>query len=67
MTPARKEALQWFYDNPETPAAVGCAPTHAMVGRMYQDGQVAMTAIEGWEIGYTLTDKGRRMLHGDPS
>ena len=65
MTPARKAALQWFFDLGEvgpSEMADPSAPTYAMHQRMAAHGQ-----IEGFfgatEIKFRLTDKGRRDLH----
>jgi hypothetical protein len=60
MTPARKAALQWFYDRGAVPAPLGRegAPTVYLFSLMKRDMQVCQTP-EGW----TLTDKGRRDLH----
>jgi hypothetical protein len=62
MTPARKAALQWFYDRGVVARPCNCstAPTGPMVLKMLGDEQLQWTLD-----GYSLTDKGRRMLHGD--
>jgi hypothetical protein len=65
MTPARKAALQWFHDRGEVRGydlwKCDDAPSGMMVKRMQDDGQ--LQRISG--KGFSLTDKGRRMLHGD--
>jgi hypothetical protein len=61
MTPARKAALEWFYDRGAVPAPYSShegRPSDPMFQRMLRSEQVTMTP-EGW----TLTDKGRRDLH----
>lgn len=74
MTPARKAALQWFYDRGEVPSPhprlwlVGGegVPSHDMVLRMKKEGQVEATCNPpDMRLFLRLTDKGRRMLHGD--
>lgn len=63
MTPARKRALQWFHDRGEVRGLwdYDGAPSAVMVSKMRQDGQL----IGGPGRAYSLTDKGRRALHGD--
>jgi ribosomal protein S19E (S16A) len=61
MTPARKAALQWFYDRGAVPALQlydAGSPSDRVFSQMQREGQIKHTA-EGW----TLTDKGRRDLH----
>ena len=68
MTQARKKALQWFYDRGEVHAAGSMwlfEPTINIIGRMVRDGQLQKQEISPWAAVYKLTDKGRRMLHGD--
>jgi hypothetical protein len=62
MTPARKAALQWFYDRGAVPQPFSLPDwlTERMFRSMISQGQVSL-GREGW----ILTDKGRRMLHGD--
>ena len=67
MTPARKRALQWFHDRGE---GLGrdidrSVISFAMQDRMYGDGQLTMRRDWPAPTTYTLTDKGRRVLHGD--
>jgi len=63
MTPARKAALQWFYERGAILdlCTFDSPPSAAMMDRMFEDGQLAWLN----RVGYVLTDKGRRMLHGD--
>ncbi len=68
MTPARKAALQWFHDRGEVcigllPVNVG--PSDAIVAKMFKDGQLACRVGKYRRRYLSLTDKGRRMLHGD--
>lgn len=68
MTPARKKALQWFYDRGECFCSGNpwlFEPTMNVVGRMLRDGQLQKREISACVAVYSLTDKGRRMLHGD--
>ncbi len=64
MTRARKAALQWFHDRGAIDMRVGHRdePTATMVIFMVSDGHLA-----GQGGVYSLTDKGRRALHGDQS
>ena len=68
MTPARKAALQWFHDRGEV-RDLWCVldrPSMPMIDRMMADGQVEFERISPWGGGkHRITDKGRRMLHGD--
>jgi len=63
-TPARKAALQWFHDRGVVPAPLSISQpdwlTERMFRQMIRQEQVAI-AMGGW----SLTDKGRRALHGD--
>ena len=67
MTPARKSALQWFHDRGEIALhehRKDAPPTGSMILAMMREGQLQ------WRSGspdplWSLTDKGRRMLHGD--
>ena len=63
MTPARRKALQWFYDRGEVldPWDKEDGPTTAMICRMLDESQLSWRRGKG----HSLTDKGRRMLHGD--
>ena len=63
MTPARKAALQWFHDRGEIkhPWDQPGSPSYRIIMIMVQEAQIDWTA----KGGYALTDKGRRMLHGD--
>ena len=69
MTPARKAALQWFHDRGEVrltqDGRFSEEPTSNMVGRMMTEGLLERRAISPWDGLYSLTDKGRRALHGD--
>jgi ribosomal protein S19E (S16A) len=61
MTPARKAALEWFYDRGAVPAPYSShegRPSATIFRRILKSGQIRLTP-EGW----TLTDKGRRDLH----
>ena len=64
MTPARKAALQWFHDRGVVPEPLSILQpdwlTERMFRQMIRQEQVAI-AMGGW----SLTDKGRRALHGD--
>jgi len=67
MTPKRKKALQWFMDQGE----IECRKAHEeapftihMTRRMLDDLQIRGDERRGtWY--FTVTDKGRQMLHGD--
>lgn len=61
MTPARKAALQWFYDRGAVINALGKkdAPSASMMNQMENDGQLQLS-LEGW----VLTDKGKQDLWG---
>jgi hypothetical protein len=63
MTPARKAALEWFYDRGETRLSRHNAdqPSGQMILAMIREGQLEWR-VAGAPI-YTLTDKGRRDLH----
>ena len=62
MTPARKAALQWFHDRGAVAKFTHSdpPPSYSMMRTMITSGQL----IEGGS-GLTLTDAGRRALHGD--
>ena len=68
-TPARKAALQWFHDRGDVrltqDGRFSEEPTSNMVGRMMTEGLLERRAISPWDGLYSLTDKGRRALHGD--
>lgn len=68
MTPKRKASLQFFHDRGEVESVeLGSAPvTYTMASKMLADGllQCRPHPTQWWVI-YTLTDKGRRALHGD--
>jgi len=63
MTPERKRALQWFHDRGDVTSFRDAPFTFQMVMNMERDGQVEWRQ-PGNPI-WSLTDKGRRMLHGD--
>ena len=69
MTPARKAALQWFHDRGEVknPRREVGAPSMKMIDAMVADLQLGryVTKYGFGHPFYKLTDKGRRMLHGD--
>ena len=68
MTPARKAALQWFHDRGEVAwfAAAENPPSDIMRRRLLGDGLIAKRSQGNWKpILWSLTDKGRRALHGD--
>lgn len=68
MTPERKRALQWFFDRGEVAwfRYAEKPPTEAMRRRMMKDGELQDRRQGDWKpVLYSLTDKGRRMLHGD--
>lgn len=62
MTPARKAALQWFHDRGEVEEFkdIDPPPTYSMMRAMIKSGQLVERGR-----GLTLTDAGRRALHGD--
>ena len=64
MTPARKKALQWFHDEGTVSPPLSMKQpewlTERMFRQMMRQGEVELS-VGGW----SLTDKGRRMLHGD--
>ena len=71
MTPARKNALQWFHDRgevcpfsfwPNGPIKPKFRPSKQMMDLMIKDEQLAFSEEYGT---YTLTDAGRRALNGD--
>ena len=69
MTPARKAALQWFHDQGEIICSdaweIMPCKIH-MVRRMLDDGQLSgYTKGRAHVWHYSVTYKGRRMLHGD--
>jgi hypothetical protein len=63
MTPARKAALQWFHDRGVVFRywTKKGAPTPQMIRAMIRDGQLSWDFLRG----HSLTDRGRRALHGD--
>jgi hypothetical protein len=68
MTPARKAALQWFYDR----GAIcwfrydDFPPSVAMRAIMERDGQLQRRSQGNFKpVIFSLTDKGRRELNGD--
>ena len=68
MTPARKAALQWFHDRGEVAwfRRDEKPPSDAMLKLMLKDCQLEQRGQGDWKpILYSLTDKGRRALHGD--
>lgn len=66
MTPARKAALQWFHDRGEVEIFDASAPSHNMRQSMLKDGQIDCRSQGNFRLMlWSLTDKGRRMLHGD--
>lgn len=64
MTPARKRALQWFHDRGEVDAVSDEGPTVPMMIRMICDDHLQYRK-DGDRLFHTLTEKGRRALHGD--
>jgi hypothetical protein len=68
MTPARKDALQWFHDRGEVWSWQMQAGfwtghlTERLVALMKRDGQLCVEILPVGTL-YTLTDKGRRDLH----
>lgn len=66
MTPARKAALQWFYDRGEVEVFETHPghPTKLMVIMMICDDQLKYRK-DGDKLIHSLTDKGRRLLNGD--
>jgi hypothetical protein len=68
MTPARRNALQWFYDRGEVAwfKLDEYPPSLQMRRAMIASGQLQTTSQGNFKpIVYSLTDKGRRALHGD--
>ena len=66
MTPARKKALEWFFDRGEVRIFDRSAPSFRMRQQMVRDGHLASMGYENMNvIGYTLTDAGRRALNGE--
>lgn len=68
MTPERKRALQWFHDRGEVKwfAYADNPPSKIMRDKMIKDGQLEGVSTGEWKpMAFRLTDKGRRMLHGD--
>lgn len=68
MTPACKRALQWFHDRGEVAwfRRDEAPPSDAMRKLMMKDGQLQQRRQGDWKpILYSLTDAGRRALHGD--
>lgn len=67
-TPARKAALQWFHDRGETVLRGEAGePSSRMVNMLVDDrclNRFNRLYGRGPSV-YSLTDKGRRMLHGD--
>lgn len=63
MTPARKAALQWFHDRGEVRSIREAPFGPEMLMRMERDGQVQWRQPS--KPIWSLTDLGRRMLHGD--
>ncbi len=63
MTPARRKALQWFHDRGEVRDLWERTdrPSPQIIRMMLGDRQLTWTERQG----HFLTDKGRRMLHGD--
>ena len=66
MTPARRKALQWFHDRGEVELSrdMKDRPTSEMMMAMVRGGQLQWINPGSQPI-WSLTDKGRRMLHGD--
>jgi hypothetical protein len=63
MTPARRKALEWFHGRGAVPAPLdrhADKPSDRLIAGLITKGLIALSN-EGWH----LTDKGRRMLHGD--
>ncbi len=68
MTPARKAALQWFHDRGEVGwfHIADSPPSSGMRKRLLTEGLVQERRQGDWKpILFSLTDKGRRALHGD--
>lgn len=68
MTPGRKRALQWFHDRGEVAwfTIAHNPPSGAMCDRMIKDGELQKRSQGDWKpVIWSLTDKGRRALHGD--
>ena len=63
VTSARKAALAWFHERGEVSSFRGAPFGPEMLMRMEREGQVDWRQ-PGKPI-WSLTDKGRRMLHGD--
>ena len=68
MTPARKAALQWFHDRGEVAwfRRDENPPSSVMRTRLLRDGLIDARRQGDWKpMLWSLTDKGRRALHGD--
>lgn len=68
MTPARKYALQWFHDRGDVGwfKLADNPPSNLMMDRMIKDGHLLKINNGTMKaITYSLTDAGRRALHGD--
>lgn len=63
MTPARKAALQWLHDRGEVDNIRNAPFSGEMFQRMIKEGQVQW--VNSGKPIFSLTDKGRRALHGD--
>ena len=67
-TPARKAALQWFHDRGEVAwfRLDEKPPSSVMRTRLLRDGLIDARRQGDWKpMLWSLTDKGRRALHGD--
>lgn len=65
MTPARKKALQWLHDQGEVSALdVENKLSEYMIRRLMADDLLDTYRAKKVYVS-ALTDKGRRMLHGD--
>lgn len=64
MTPKRRKALQFYYDNGQSYAVVfDCIHSHAIRRRMLKDNQIEMVStLNSTLSAHQLTDKGRRDL-----
>lgn len=66
MTPKRKAALQWFHDRGNVPGSAfelpADAPSIRLIRLMLDSCELRWSNME---VGYSLTDLGRRRLHGD--
>jgi hypothetical protein len=64
MTPVRKAALQWFHDQGTVFPPLSRKQPEWLTERMFRQ-MLRHGEVEIFVGGWSLTDKGRRALHGD--